>query len=70
MSVKEEDSELVYKVYLLKNTGNLYEYETENLERFMKKLNDLEGEQIHWLVEDRKVNSLEDVKKWVKFGKI
>ena len=70
VSMREEENVGVYRIVLLKNTGNLYEYETENRDRLIKKLNDLESPQIHWLVEDRKVNSIEDVKKWLRYGKV
>lgn len=51
---------------MIRNTGQIYHYETELKERMIKKLKHVENDHnIFWLIEGCKVKSIQEVYQWI-----
>ena len=52
---------------MIKNSGQVYEYETDSKSRFLRKLRKIsEDPHVFWLIEGYKVNDTRDVEKWME----
>ena len=66
MLVNEDDSEF-YRLSILRNTGYLYEYETEDKNRLYSKIKKLNSSSLFWAINEKKVNHVKEVYEWLGF---
>ena len=52
---------------LIKNSGQVYEFESDSKSRFLNKIKNLSKDpHIFWLIEGYKINDLRDIEKWME----